>query len=608
MSGWFVCVEGREAGPLETNVLVAYLTCRDPSEVYVWRDGFDDWRLASTVTELAISPPPPPPLIGLKREISIDLPRNNHDRANAGNTDFESPERLSKSGRKNLIARHWRGELPLWVSYWLIGFLGSIALIITIAWLQVWLGTDNSYNPLRFFFLIITTWTCVIVIGVWQLVGTWRSAVAYSEARRRENRPVYWAGLAHVMLALGAFGNVSGILKNGVPQVYEASRMAFENDPTIPNYSIRLMRGGTEVEIVGGIKFGLTDDLIKILDASRQVKVVHLDSVGGRLGEGEKLFNLIRNRSLSTYVSSKCLSACTLAFAGGRERFLHRGAILGFHEGSFPGIEDADNAIQREVFGQAGFDKGFIDKAMSTPPTSIWKPTSDMLLSSKVVTSITDGNRFAYSGLGSDLSKEDIARKFATASPLFDAIKVRFPDQYKLMVDELYDDVQNGRTEQETIARVRTKTVPFIRRLLPLADDDVLVDYDRLLVDQYAELNKKSATSCYLYASGADPNINVFSLFPSVLKQRELMLEERVVRTAARRTVDDKAVVEALWNKVRDGMTVDGITANDFEFFQSAKVESPQYARYCHLAIAMFREIGRLPAHETVMLMRDVLK
>ena len=63
------------------------------------------------------------------------------------------------------------------------------------------------------------------------------------------------------------------------------------------------------------------------------VRVVHLDSPGGRVGEGKKLHALIRAHKLDTYVETSCQSACTLAFTAGRERILLKGATLGFHRG-----------------------------------------------------------------------------------------------------------------------------------------------------------------------------------------------------------------------------------------------------------------------------------
>ncbi|MFX7559753.1 hypothetical protein ABTJ75_18850, partial [Acinetobacter baumannii] len=87
------------------------------------------------------------------------------------------------------------------------------------------------------------------------------------------------------------------------------------------------MNDGREAEIAGGIKYGLTRDFERLLDAQPGIRVVHLDSVGGRIGEGKKLNALIRARGLDTYVEANCMSACTLAFAGGTQRILRRGAV-----------------------------------------------------------------------------------------------------------------------------------------------------------------------------------------------------------------------------------------------------------------------------------------
>src|SRR5438270_6609347 len=105
---------------------------------------------------------------------------------------------------------------------------------------------------------------------------------------------------------------------------------------------------------------------------SQGLCILVLDSVGGRLGEGEKLYELIRSRGLDTYVSSQCVSACTMAFAGGHNRYLREGAVLGFHKGAFPGANDGGlDQVQKAIFVRAGFDAAFITKALSTPNTDM---------------------------------------------------------------------------------------------------------------------------------------------------------------------------------------------------------------------------------------------
>jgi hypothetical protein len=464
-----------------------------------------------------------------------------------------SPEKAVSAAPKhgNFIVRHWRGELPLWVSYWVINFLGNLCAVAVPILIAAVFASKSGYYPLSVFATFIGMWAWVLVLACWQLVGTWRSAKCYSSTRRQQGRSAFWGGLAQAAVIFGAFGSISAIVRDGVPQITETWRIAFQNDPDIPDYSIRVMRDGTEAEIVGGLKYGLTDDFVKILGASRQIKVVHLNSIGGRLGEGERLFDIIRSRGLTTYVSSKCLSACTLAFAGGRKRYLHKDAILGFHRGAFPGVKgDEFDDTQRAIFARAGFDAEFISKALSTPNADMYKPEAGVLLAAHVITAVTDGSQFAISGLGTELSKEDVALSLSKAVPLFSAMKERFPKYYDGFVDEYHQNIMRGKSEAETIENMRAKLIPFIGQLMPLADDDVLVDYAKILIDEYTALNKRNPTACYLYASGTrGTDDRSWQMLPPDFRARELAFQERVIKTAVRRPTIDQKVKEAVGSK-----------------------------------------------------------
>src|SRR5215813_1476527 len=608
---WFVFVEGQRHGPVQSERLVAFLESHTASHdashpappVYVWREGFAEWRLASDIPELALPPPLPeviaerPPAapialpaaraamsrkliwsaIGATIGLLMSLPRlligsdarlsdpsflvgyilggvmlcgligliagAIADRTH-GRKQQPPIAPVPSSGRRNIVARHWRGELPLWASYWLVVWLGNIAFAILGIAIAKAFRAESGYNPTNIFAVIVLTWSILVVVVTWQLVGVWRSANRYAQARARVGLGAFWGRLAQAAVILGAIGNLATFVREGAPQVVEVSGMAFRNDPDVPDYAIRVMRDGTEAEIVGGFKFGLTEDFVKILSASRQISVVHLDSIGGRLGEGEKMFKLIRDRGLNTYVSSKCLSACTLAFAGGRERFLHRDASLGFHKGTFPGVREGDfDSIQRNVFRSAGFDETFIAEALSTPHNEMWRPSPQALVRAKVVTAIADGTKFAFSGLGADLSKDRVGKVLANALPVFDTIRTRFPEQYEALAEEYYNNLVNGKTEAETIEALRGKLMPFIRTLLPLADDDVLVDYNRLLQNQYRELSAKDPSRCYMYASGEDTRANFSGELSKAVLQQELSLNERAVKTAAKREPPDKRLI-----------------------------------------------------------------
>jgi hypothetical protein len=53
-----------------------------------------------------------------------------HHSAKAGSRPSPDRPTPAASGHRNFIVRHWRGELPLWVSYWLINVLGNLCAIV----------------------------------------------------------------------------------------------------------------------------------------------------------------------------------------------------------------------------------------------------------------------------------------------------------------------------------------------------------------------------------------------------------------------------------------------------------------------------------------------
>src|SRR5262249_52628660 len=187
--------------------------------------------------------------------------------------------------------------------------------------------------------------------------------------------------------------------------------------------------------ITGGIKYGMTHDLEKLLDTYSDVRTLHLDSVGGRIGEGKKLNALIRARRLDTYVEGKCLSACTLAYAAGQQRILRKGGSLGFHKGAFPGSQgnELGSSVERGIYSAAGIAPAFIDKALATKNSDMWRPTEAELLSARVVTRVSTGNEFAIGGV--NMSREEWDKSLMTSLPIYAALKEKRPDDYREILD-----------------------------------------------------------------------------------------------------------------------------------------------------------------------------
>jgi GYF domain 2 len=505
----------------------------------------------------------------------------------------------------NFIAKNWRGEYPLPVSYWVFGLIGNFAVALIPLGLAAVYDTRMGFQPVYVFAFILSVWLLSIGISVWQWVGVWRSANRYIERKSSKLERAPWAGVAKLMTVIAILQLAAAIVTSAIPQVTEASRMAFLDDPDIPDYSIRVMRNGTEAELTGGIKYGLTDDLKKIFQASRQIRVVHLNSVGGRIGEGEKLYNFIRDRRLTTYVSANCMSACTLAFSGGAERVLLHGAVLGFHRGSFAGEDQKDSPElegQRKIFTEAGYDAPFIARALATPSSNIWKPSEAELLKSGVVTKVSDGTDYAFSGFPADASSDSFSKSLKGDAGIYAAISGRFPKEYDEMVNSYYDAFVAGKTEVEAITILHAKLESVISANRSLADDDVLIDFGNLMADELAALQSRPAT-CYQYATGG---VLDTSLMPQALSKREIEVAKRVIRTAASRP-DADAPAQKLWPKLSGRLAAKGVTEKDLDLIRGSKVADSQQARYCSVLTALYREAAALPQHDGAIILRSML-
>ena len=592
--GWYFFDGERQLGPLSRDELKHFLHGRDASAIHVWHEGLSEWTAAAALPELDVVGPPPVPT-GSRSDGSKSVP----------NVSVSPPARFN-----NFIAKNWRGEFSLATSYWLFGFLGNLFAGLLAAIVIAAFRSDSGYQPKSIFFSITLVWVAIVAIAVWQSVGIWRSANRHIKTRRLLGKKSPWAGVAKIAVFVGILRLVGTFLSSGWPQLLETSRMSFLDDPDIPAYSIRVMRSGTEAEIAGGFKYGLTDDFLKILSASRQIKVVHLDSLGGRIGEAIKLNKVIRSRGLDTYVASNCMSACTIAFAGGQHRVLRRGATLGFHAPSFPGISKQELAEaskdQKDVFAVAGFDKSFIDQALSTPNAEMWKPAPSVLLQARVITSVSDGSDFAMSGIGTSLTKDDLGAMLSRALPVMDSIKRKFPKDYDSIVQAYYDSFESGKSQVDSEAAGRERLMETLKKLRPAADNIVLSDAATVYADQYMALGSRDPALCYQYASGIGNTVGP-SEIPADLLTRENDVNRRVVESATPlRAADDPKAVEAAWKKVMAALERRGIKSEQLGLLSATNTPAEKYGEYCIVATALFREIGKLTGTDAGMVMRDI--
>ena len=510
----------------------------------------------------------------------------------------------------NVVARHWRGEYPLGNSYWVVYVLGAVGLGAILLGIKGLVATYVGFEPRIIFAAVAGSWLAIVTLSVWQFVGVWRSAGRRFRERVRLGKQAVWATLARVSIVLAVAVLVFRFAVAGLPEIVDTSRIAFFGDPTYPPYSIRLLRNGTEAEIIGGFKYGLADEFLRVLRASPQIKVVHLDSAGGRLGEAKKLNELIRAHDLITYVRSRCNSACVLAFAGGRERWLHADGRLGFHAPTTAVMDENTLAEmvdqQKEIFAAAGVDSAFVERALATPNSRMWQPSADDLLRAKVITAVSDGTHFAISGYGVHTSRESLAASAMTQTPILQAMRERLPNDYAEMIALFYNAYTIGQTEAKMITAARRKLFDIVLVSRSLADDAVLVEWGRLLAEQYAALGAKDPSLCYLYAT--EPRTrNFLAELPDDLIERQFAVEERIIATAAPRAEPSAARLAPVREKVQD-LLVKREPLKMRLLLLLSPINPSQHADYCDASIAWLEVVTGLPENEAALFLRHIFR
>jgi len=510
----------------------------------------------------------------------------------------------------NYFMKHWRGELSLgvsyWVNYWLFANLAALPLYV-IPMIDSHISSITEW-PKLYSLLIVAAWGFVILITPWQCVGVWRSALQHIQKTGR----YFWARTAQFVVVISILASINVLVETAIPQVREYLLVALGMDRS-SKYSIRVLRQGTELEVLGGIGFGLTEDVKKQYNANPNLKVIHLNSEGGRVAEGRKLRDFIFSHNLMTYSSRGCFSACTLAFMGGTSRFLKQDAQLGFHQWSFPGIDqksinEALSKIDKDSLRSAGVSPGFIEKVFSTPPQELWKPLIEELLRDGVVTNVSDGSEFVMTEVGSNINMKEIEAGILKL-PLYQALKKYEPKTYSEILAEMQKGFRGEVNKSEMRAITLKKIVKVYLRYLPRSDDEALVQIIEILIEQIKQTMIQNPDVCYAllfpqFSNTIDPS----SYMSAELKNRELEAMARIIETAITNPQAIPTASEVRHTQERLYQALAKTYGKDVELLSSATSPGVHKGKVCSVTAALYQEILKLPRKEATKILRYMFR
>ncbi|HEY4253833.1 MAG TPA: hypothetical protein VGM87_21670 [Roseomonas sp.] len=105
------------------------------------------------------------------------------------------------------IARHWRGDLPLVIAYWVNGAL--LGLLVALAWHLAREPVERALNAASIPTLrmaLIGAMVAGMLLLAWQLVGIWRAA----STQILRGRISGWERSAQLTVLIGVFVAING--------------------------------------------------------------------------------------------------------------------------------------------------------------------------------------------------------------------------------------------------------------------------------------------------------------------------------------------------------------------------------------------------------------
>jgi len=513
----------------------------------------------------------------------------------------ESIEQPQKRKSNNIIAMHWRGDFSLGVSYWVFGFCLSIFFQLIAP-----LFKSVSYLPPKPSALILVSSLLFIIIAtVWQLVGIWRSA---SKHTTRGGKPS-WAMITKIAVVIGSISAVGNINSQLLPIISQSVKTVIQGEQ-VPHYSLRLLRNGKELEVSGGISYGVTKAVKEMLKASPNVEVIHMNSIGGWIKEAKKLHDLIRSKKLITFTSTHCESACTIAFLGGRERYLGENGKIGFHSASIDGktTVEGTNDEQIKVLRKSGAAYAFINKLVNISPNSMWYPTNQELLDNHIITAVVDSWEYGSSGI-SDWRNMHSYESGLLKVPYFASMKKYDPDNYALIRKILLDGMKNGDSLSDI---TDSSSTLFMNKMLPIyvrtANSDSTYKYLQAEVGLFKEIQRKSPSLCAkLLMGGSGVHHKVMRLVSKDVKSRELDALNGLVISSATSPNNTFSKKEAEQNFTQMLLSLAKAGQLNANVIVSPEKYSDKPDVLCGTFVKMFDGIQNLPKQKAANVMAYVL-
>lgn len=494
------------------------------------------------------------------------------------------------------VARYWRGEFPLGVTFWAGG-----ALVLLLQFLQMGaFGMLADTLSLRVgAVVVLLTYAITLLLFTWQSVGVWRAAT-----RRASEAPTPWVPFARLTVLAGAvaFGYLCAALL-WLP-AREHALIAIGRDP-LPPLDARVTTGDTVLLLHGTFGAGSAERVRQLLDETRTIRTVALSSPGGRLREASEIARMVRARRLDTYVDTRCESACTFVFLAGKDRAATPNARIGFHRPSFAGLApmgfDPATRGMLDTYRSAGIPKSFLDRVAATEPARMWYPAQHELEAAGVINRISLGGETSAIGFLAVGSKQELDAALREV-PMMVALERHFPGTIDAAVKAAWMERTQGGIDSAVSNAARAVVGERYPKILAAADDDSLDRFAGIMLDQMKAASAISVEACRLLLAG---QLNVAQVLPADLMRREQDWALGVLKAdslATRPPVDPQEF------RVTMDSTTSTLPQEVLDVVGAPEKFQDQPERQCKSMVALYDRIMELPADDRHLLLRGMFQ
>jgi hypothetical protein len=389
------------------------------------------------------------------------------------------------------VGAHWRGELPLGRSLGLHAIVaGGLAGLSATALSVLVDVTDGSVRLAALMALL--AWPLALALQAWGVVGAWRSAGRHGQTKSP------WVGVAaRSLLVPVGVAWLAFAAWHDVPRTATLARLVLGSDPR-GQAAVALSDDGHRLQLRGWLAPGDAARAQQAMAAAPAVRVLELDSPGGRFQEALQLAGALRGQGWTLRVRGACRDACTVVLMAGSVRQLMPDAQWGIERPAAVSGNPLFKPLVRQrlaaLYTTAGVPQQLVKTGLALPHDFQWRAAWDELAAAGVVTTrpypldvaLPPAREVPLSELADTLRSH----------PRWHGLDRRFPGTIAAAAERLHAARAGGADDDAAMLAALEAVEPLLAKLLFNASPELREQFARLLLQALQAPRTEGSVTC----------------------------------------------------------------------------------------------------------------